>query len=60
MVPPQNPVKLANAMEGLLMDEALRRRVTREARKRVEQDFNNKILVRELARTYKTMIPEIG
>jgi glycosyltransferase involved in cell wall biosynthesis len=60
MVPPKNPVKLANAMEALLMDEALRKRVTREARKRVEQNFDNKILVRELARTYKTMIPEIG
>ncbi len=60
MVPPRNPAKLANAMEGLLMDEALRKRVTREARKRVERDFDNKKLVRELARRYKAMIPEIG
>jgi glycosyltransferase involved in cell wall biosynthesis len=60
MVPPKDPVKLANAMEVLLMDEALRKRVTRAARKRVERDFDNKKLVRELARTYKAMIPEIG
>jgi len=60
MVPPRDPVKLANAMEGLLVDESLRQRVTRAARKRVERDFDNKKLVRELARTYKAMIPDIG
>ncbi|MBI9088874.1 MAG: glycosyltransferase [Desulfobacterium sp.] len=60
MVPSKNPEMLADAMEALLTDEALRKRVTTAARKRVEQDFDNKILVRELAGKYKAMIPEIG
>ncbi|MDY0220498.1 MAG: glycosyltransferase [Desulfobacterium sp.] len=60
MVPPDDPVLFADAMERLLTDQDLRCRVVKGARKRVEAHFNNKKLVRELARIYETMIPEIG
>ncbi|MDX1622828.1 MAG: glycosyltransferase [Gemmatimonadota bacterium] len=39
LVPPENPTALANAVERLLSDPALRRRIGTVARKRVERDF---------------------
>jgi len=60
MVSPGDPLKFADAMERLLTDQDLRAKVKKEARKRVEMNFNNKKLVRKLAGIYETMIPEIG
>ncbi|ACN17228.1 glucosyl transferase family protein [Desulforapulum autotrophicum HRM2] len=60
MVEPKDPERLSRAMERLLTDQALRQRVTAAARTRVEKNFNNKKLVRELAHIYETMVPELG
>ncbi len=60
MVEPKDPERLSRAMERLLTDQALRQRVTAAARLRVEKNFNNKKLVRELAHIYETMVPELG
>jgi len=58
-VSPKDPLAFADAMEKLLKDEALRRAVSQAARKRIEQNFNNKTLIRDLARIYSQMIPDL-
>lgn len=57
MVAPDDPSALAAAMETLLTDEELRKRVIPEARKRIVREFNNKELIRDLARIYSDRIP---
>ena len=49
LVAPGQPQQLAEAMQKMLTDEALRARVIPAARQRVMQDFDNKVLVKELA-----------
>ena len=49
LVAPGQPQQLAEAMLKMLTDEALRARVIPAARQRVMQDFDNKVLVKELA-----------
>lgn len=56
MVPQKDPLALANAMEILLTDNNLRQQVTREAKKRVTKNFNNKKLIMDLAGIYRKMI----
>lgn len=57
MVPQKDPDALAKAMETLLQDNALRKKVTSEAHRRITADFNNKELVCKLAEIYADMIP---
>ena len=57
MVAQNDPSALADAMELLLTDEALRKQVIPEARKRIVRDFNNKELIQDLARIYCDRIP---
>jgi len=60
MVPQKNPLALADAVETILTDEALRKKVILEARKRITRDFNNQILINDLARIYSDMIPGLA
>jgi len=57
MVPPKDPLALANAIETLLTDDKLREQVTLEARKRILKRFNNKLLIEDLAKIYSDRIP---
>jgi glycosyltransferase involved in cell wall biosynthesis len=50
------PQQLADAMIRLLTDTELRARVISAARQRVIQDFDNKVLIKQLAEIYKKEI----
>jgi glycosyltransferase involved in cell wall biosynthesis len=56
LVQPGQPKQLAQAMIRLLTHTELRTRVISAARKRVLQDFDNRILIRELAHIYRDEI----
>jgi glycosyltransferase involved in cell wall biosynthesis len=56
LVAPGQPQQLAEAMLKMLTDEALRARVIPAARKRVLQDFDNHVLIKQLANVYKNEI----
>jgi glycosyltransferase involved in cell wall biosynthesis len=56
LVTPGQPQQLAEAMLKMLTDEALRARVIPAARQRVLQDFDNKVLIRDLANIYRNEI----
>lgn len=53
MVPTEDPRALALAARRLLTDQALRTRITRGARKKVDTCFNAGILIHDLARLYR-------
>ena len=53
------PQLLAEAMQRVLTDAALRNRIIPAARQRVLQDFDNKILIRQLVDIYKSEISEL-
>jgi glycosyltransferase involved in cell wall biosynthesis len=59
LVQPGQPQQLADAMIRLLTDTELRARVTTAARKRVLQDFDNKVLIKQLADIFKSEISEL-
>jgi glycosyltransferase involved in cell wall biosynthesis len=52
LVAPGQPRQLAEAMLKMLTDDTLRVRVIPAARQRVMQDFDNRVLVNELARIF--------
>jgi glycosyltransferase involved in cell wall biosynthesis len=54
LVPPRQPEKLAEAMLRLLVDTNLRQRIIEAARNRVIRDFDNRILIRDLARLFRS------
>ena len=56
LVQPGQPKQLAEAMIRLLTDAELRTRVIPAARKRVLQDFDNKVLIYEIADIYRNEI----
>jgi glycosyltransferase involved in cell wall biosynthesis len=56
LVPPGQPEQLAEAMIRLLTDTELRTRIISAARQRVMQDFDNKVLIREIADIYRNKI----
>ena len=56
LVQPGQPTQLAEAMIRLLTDTKLRTRVISAGRQRVLQDFDNKILIKQLADIYKSNI----
>lgn len=58
LVPPKQPQALADAMLAMLTDEALRRRVIPAARERVLRDFDNRLLVDELAKIYRAALAD--
>ena len=57
MVAQNDPPALAHAMELLLTNEELRKKVIPEARKRIVREFNNTELIRDLAQIYCDRIP---
>ena len=59
LAPPGRPRELAEAMLKMLTDEALRARVIPAARQRVMQDFDNKVLIKQLADIYRSEISEL-
>jgi glycosyltransferase involved in cell wall biosynthesis len=58
LVRPGQPKPLAEAMIRLLTNTELRTRVISAARQRVMQDFDNKVLIKQLADIYKSEINE--
>jgi glycosyltransferase involved in cell wall biosynthesis len=59
LVPPGDPVKLAEAVLRLLTDAELRRRLIDAGRRRVADDFDNRRLIEELAAIYRREMPEL-
>ena len=53
LVPPGDPLKMAEAMSRLLTERSLRERIIIHGRDRVIRDFNNKALINELAALYQ-------
>jgi glycosyltransferase involved in cell wall biosynthesis len=53
LVPPGEPLKMAEAMSRLLTERSLRERIIIQGRDRIIRDFNNKDLINELAALYK-------
>lgn len=60
LVPPRDPAALADAMTRLIRDTGLRSRIIPAARKRVQTDFDNRMLSRELATLYRQSIPALA
>ena len=54
LVPPGRPKEMAQAMARLLTDTDLRQRVIPAARQRVAHEFDNKMLIKELADLYRS------
>ena len=59
LVEPGRPREMAAAILRLLQEEPLRRRIIPAARRRVEADFNNSVLVNDLAAVYRSAIPAL-
>ncbi|WP_022666058.1 glycosyltransferase family 4 protein [Desulfospira joergensenii] len=60
MVPQKDAPALARGIRTALTDEKLRQQVSAEARKRISRDFDNRVLIRDLARIYAAQIPALG
>ena len=56
LVPPNNAVKLANAIQYLLDNEDIRIRFGREGRKRIVKHFSLEVVVERLCRIYKKLV----
>lgn len=56
LVPPELPERLADAMQRLLMDAAMRAAIVPSARQLVHQAFDNQALIRSLAQIYRRHI----
>jgi len=54
LVPPGQPVKLAESMLRMLTDGELRNRVIAAGKQRVVQEFDNRQLIQELAEVYRS------
>ena len=49
MAPPQDPLALADALQRLISDPALRRRLGETGRRRVEEEFTLSTVIRQLS-----------
>lgn len=58
LVPPKNEVVLAEAIKGLFDDEDLRRKLGKNARQKIERDFNIKHTVEHLEVVFREAIGE--
>jgi glycosyltransferase involved in cell wall biosynthesis len=59
LVAPGQPQQMAEAMLKMLTDNALRASVIPAARQRVLQDFDNEVLIKQLADIYRNEISEL-
>jgi glycosyltransferase involved in cell wall biosynthesis len=57
MVPPADPMALAEAIGGLIQDPELRERQGDAGRKRVEQSYSKKEIVGELIARFQACAP---
>jgi glycosyltransferase involved in cell wall biosynthesis len=60
IVPPKDPAAMAEAMERILTDSALRKKIIAEGKKRVATQFDNKLLIQELAQIFRSQVPELA
>ncbi len=60
LAPPSNPVVLAQALERLLRDPALRRKYGEAGRQKVEQRFGLDRMVKETQDMYREALAEAG
>jgi glycosyltransferase involved in cell wall biosynthesis len=60
LVPPSQPEMLAEAMLRMLTDASIRRQVIPAAQQRVEHDFNNRQLIKNLAQVYRNEIEDFA
>ena len=56
LVPPNDPIKLAEAIEYLLNNKDIRIKLGKEGRKKVEREFSWNVIVKRLYRIYEEMI----
>jgi glycosyltransferase involved in cell wall biosynthesis len=56
LVEPNNPIKLANAIEFLLDNEKLRRRFGKEGRRWVVKNFSSQIVAKKLCKVYDGLL----
>lgn len=57
LVPPEDPVRLAGAIERVLGDEVLRGRITRLARSLVKTEFTPEIMAARFEAIYRELVP---
>ncbi|MDD4955818.1 MAG: glycosyltransferase, partial [Candidatus Omnitrophica bacterium] len=57
VVEPESPQELAKAINKLLEDEELRCRLGRQAKARVESEFNRKIMAQKILDVYRCLLP---
>jgi glycosyltransferase involved in cell wall biosynthesis len=60
LVPPHDPAALADAIDRLIDDPALRRRLSLEARRRVEREYGQDRVAARLAEIYAQLLPGRG
>lgn len=60
LVPPGNPEAMAQAITRLARDESLRAMIVHHAKDTVSRNFDNRELIKELARIYRREIPGLG
>ena len=60
LVSPRSPEQLADAVQRLLTDSALRERIIENSRTRVRRHFNNRHLIIDLAAIFSAHIPELS
>jgi len=58
LVPPASPGKLAEAINTLLHDEELRRRLGRQAKKRVLEEFDLSLMISRIKKVYEKVLNE--
>lgn len=58
LVPPNDAEAIAEAVEELLEKEALRQRLSQEARRRAEEEFDAEVAGRKLADVYKQLLQQ--
>jgi glycosyltransferase involved in cell wall biosynthesis len=59
LIPPDDPDKMAAAIMRLLRDDRLRQGMVENGRERVARQFNNRILINDLAEIYRRNIPRL-
>ncbi len=56
LIEPGDPAAMARAIQRILADDTLRRRIVNAARQRVQMDFNNAVLIQKLAGFYGELL----